>query len=190
MGFGDTHPAPAYVTLRGDVMRVRQGNVRDWPFMYSLAKLNIPDSASPWREQPMEETLRYRESVLKGFWTWIQQTGSIVFIAEAAVEDRMGRTSSSDTIKNQSLGYLVLHPSSREELTGVFQGWVMDFGVLPEWRGQGIGKELLKAAEDYCRKHEISYLGLAVSSHNLPALHLYETSGFIEERKIMVKCLK
>jgi ribosomal protein S18 acetylase RimI-like enzyme len=159
-------------------MRVRQGNIRDWPFVYSLAKDNIPDSASPWRKQPMEETLRYREAVLKGFWNWIQQTGSIVFIAETSSE------------KIQPLGYLVLHPSSREELTGVFQGWVMDFGVLSEWRGQGIGEKLLKSAEEYCRQHEISYLGLACSSHNLPALHLYEKSGFIEERKIMVKCLE
>ncbi|WP_407307393.1 GNAT family N-acetyltransferase [Desulfosporosinus sp. SB140] len=170
-------------------MRVRQGNHRDWPFMYRLGKINIPDSASPWREQPMEETLKYRETVLKGFWTWIQQTGSIVFIAEASEEERSGGAS-TDSGKEQSIGYLVLHPSSREELTGVLQGWVMDFGVLPEWRGKGIGKELLKAAEDYCRQHEVSYLGLAVSSHNLTALRLYEKAGFAEERKIMVKPLK
>ncbi|AFM42665.1 acetyltransferase [Desulfosporosinus acidiphilus SJ4] len=173
-------------------MRVRQGSVRDWPFMYSLGKINIPDSASPWRKQPLEETLKYREAVLKGFWTWIQQTGSIVFIAEATsedYEDYMERSSSTEADRNRSIGYLVLHPSSREELTGVYQGWIMDFGVLPEWRGQGIGKKLLKAAEDYCRQHDISYLGLACSTHNVPALHLYEKSGFVEERKIMVKCL-
>ncbi|MDQ7096193.1 GNAT family N-acetyltransferase [Desulfosporosinus sp. PR] len=171
-------------------MRVRQGNNRDWPFMYQLGKINIPDSVSPWREQPMEEVLKYRENVLKGFWTWIQQTDSIVFIAEASAEERRGSDSGADQGKQQPVGYLVLYPSSREELTGVIQGWVMDFGVLPEWRGQGVGKELLRAAEDYCRRQEISYLGLAVSTHNLPALHLYETSGFAEERKIMVKPLK
>ncbi|HUS88787.1 MAG TPA: GNAT family N-acetyltransferase [Desulfosporosinus sp.] len=156
-------------------MRVRFGDVRDWPFIYALGKLGIPHSISPWRKQPMEETLKYRESILRGFWTWIQQSGSIVFIAEASVE---------------SIGYLVLQTSSREELTGVPQGWIMDFAVLPEWRGKGVGRELLKAAEDHCGEQGIPYLGLAVSSHNVRALHLYEQFGFAEERKLMVKRLE
>ena len=159
-------------------MRVRLGDVRDWSFMYALGKQGIPHSISPWRKQPMEETLKYRESILKGFWTWIQQSGSIVFIAEDSVE------------KPQSIGYLVLQTSSREELTGVLQGWIMDFAVLPEWRGKGAGRELLKAAEDHCSEQGIPYLGLAVSSHNVRALHLYEQFGFAEERKLMVKRLE
>ena len=158
-------------------MRVRLGNVRDWPFMYALGKQGIPHSISPWRKQPMEETLKYRESILKGFWTWIKQSGSIVFIAEDSAK------------KTESIGYLVLQTSSREELTGVLQGWIMDFAILPEWRGKGVGRELLKAAEDHCVEHAIPYLGLAVSSHNVRALHLYEQFGFAEERKLMVKRL-
>jgi len=168
-------------------MRVRFGDVRDWPFMYALGKLGIPDSISPWRKQPMAETLKYRESILKGFWTWIQQSGSIVFIAEASVEK--GKPD-LETGKTKAIGYLVLQPSSREELTGVLQGWIMDFAVLPEWRGKGAGRKLMKAAEDHCVKEGILYLGLAVSSHNVRALHLYEQSGFAEERKLMVKQLE
>lgn len=167
-------------------MRVRLGDVRDWPFMHALGKQGIPHSVSPWRKQPMEETLKYREGILRGFWTWIQQSESIVFIAEAPVE---GKTD-LDTGKIKSIGYLVLHTSSREELTGVFQGWIMDVAVLPEWRGKGAGRELLKAAEDHCVEQGILYLGLAVSSHNVRALHLYEQFGFAEERKIMVKRLE
>ena len=155
-------------------MRVRQGEVSDWPFMYALAKRGIQDSISPWRKQPVEETLKYRETILKGFWTWIQQSGSIVFIVE----------------KNQPIGYLVLHASSREEITGVNQGWIMDLGVQPEWRGKGAARVLLKAAEDYCREQRVTYLGLAVTSHNVRALHLYEKFGFAEERKLMVKLLE
>ncbi|HUX47228.1 MAG TPA: GNAT family N-acetyltransferase [Desulfosporosinus sp.] len=168
-------------------MLVRLGYVHDWPFMYALAKLGIPHSISPWRKQPMEETLKYRESILRGFWTWIQQSGSSVFIAEATVEEGKSRLENK---KTQSIGYLVLQTSSREELTGVSQGWIMDLAVLPEWRGKGAGRELLKAAEDHCSEQGIPYLGLAVSSHNLRALHLYEQFGFAEERKLMVKCLE
>lgn len=157
-------------------MRVRQGNVRDWPFMAALGKDVIPASISPWRKQPMEETLKYREKILKGFWTWIQQTDSKVFIAE--------------TDQGEPVGYLVLYPSSREELTGVLQAWVMDLAVLPKYRQEGFGKKLMEAAEEYAREQGISYLGLAVSSHNRHALHLYETLGFAEERKLMVKVLE
>lgn len=156
-------------------MRVRQGNVRDWPFMYTLGKDVIPASISPWRKQPMEDTLKYREKILKGFWTWIQQTDSKVFIAE--------------TEKEEPAGYLVLYPTSREELTGILQAWVMDLAVLPKFRRQRIGETLMEAAEQYCKEQGIRYLGLAVSSHNLNALHLYEKLGFAEERKLMVKVI-
>lgn len=160
-------------------MIVRQGDVRDWPFIFSLGKLCIPASISPWREQTMEETLKYRESILKGFWSWIQQSSAIVFIAEGQVEE--------EESKAQSIGYLVLHTSSREELTGVSQGWIMDLGVVPEWRRKGVGLVLLKAAEQHCAEYGIPYLGLAVSSHNVKALRLYEQFGFAEERKLLVK---
>lgn len=163
-------------------MRVRQGNDRDWPFMYALGKIGIPESISPWRKQPMEVTLKYREEFLRGFWTWIQQTESKVFIVEEAEQE--------EDSSAQPIGYLVLHDSSREELTGINQGWVMDIVVLPEWRGKGAGHVLLTAAEEYCRDHEIPYLGLAVSSHNLKALRLYEKFGFAEERKLLVKIIE
>jgi len=143
--------------------------------MYALGKDVIPASISPWRKQPMEDTLKYREKILKGFWTWIQQTDSRVFIAE--------------TEKGEPMGYLVLYPSSREELTGVLQTWIMDFAVLPKYRRQGVGRTLMESAEQYSREQGIPYLGLAVSSHNLHALQLYEMLGFAEERKLMVKVL-
>lgn len=157
-------------------MRIREGDVRDWPFLYSLGKEVIPVSVSPWREQSMDDTLRYRERNLKGFWTWIQQTDSKVFIAE--------------NDQKEPVGYLVLYPTSREELTGVLQGWIMDLAVLPNSRKQGIGERLLEKAVSYCQDNGILYLGLAVSTHNVQALRLYEKMGFIEERKLMVKLLK
>jgi ribosomal protein S18 acetylase RimI-like enzyme len=155
--------------------------------MYALAKTGILDSISPWRKQSIGETQKYRESILKGFWTWIQQSGSIVLIVE--VPGAIGK-SPSETGKAQPIGYLVLHASSREEITGVNQGWIMDLGVLPEWRGKGAARLLLKAAEDHCREQRVPYLGLAVTSHNVRALQLYEKFGFAEERKLMVKLLE
>lgn len=157
-------------------MHVRRGDARDWPFIYSLAREAIPYSLSPWRQQPLEETMKYREQHLKGFWGWIKQTGSQALMAE--------------TENGVRIGYLILYPSSREELTGMLQAWVMDVAVAPKWRGRGAGKALFEAAEGYCREKDIAYLGLAVSSHNIKALSLYEHLGFAEERKLMVKQIK
>lgn len=161
---------------RGGVMQIRFGDVQDWPFLYALGKSVIMDSVSPWRKQSESKTMKYRTSVLKGFWTWIQQTNSKVFIAE--IEEN------NNPVK---AGYLVLYPEMREELTGMTQGWIMDLAVLPEYRGRGIARALLNHAENYCRDIGLEYLGLAVSSHNVKALALYEKLGFVEERKIMMK---
>lgn len=156
-------------------MQIRLGGKEDWPFVYSLSKSVIPDSVSPWRKQALDKTLKYRDNILRGFWRWIEQTGSKVFIAEE---------------EERPVGYLILYLDSREELTGLLQGWVMDFAVLEQWRGRGIGKALLQAAEDYCRAEGLDYLGLAVTSNNQRALQLYQDFGFAEERKLMVKVLK
>ncbi|KTE91939.1 MULTISPECIES: GNAT family N-acetyltransferase [Desulfitobacterium] len=157
-------------------MLIRQGTVKDWPFMYELAKRVIPVNISPWRQQPMEETMKYRIKMLKNFWTWINQSGSKVFIAEMEQE--------------KPAGFLVLYPNAVEELTGLPQGWVMDIAVLEDYRNHGIGRVLMEAAETYCREQGIEYLGLAVSSHNVQAVKLYQSLGFAEERKLMVKVLK
>ncbi len=149
------------------------------PFIYELSKELIPHSISPWRLQAMEETVKYRDKTLKGLWNWIQQTGSEVFIAE--------NNEDQDPLK---LGYLILYPEAIEELTGLDQAWVMDIGVLASHRNYGIATALLEAAEKFCYDKQIDYLGLAVSSHNLNALRLYEKLGFAEERKLMVKVLK
>ncbi|MDI6812851.1 MAG: GNAT family N-acetyltransferase [Desulfitobacteriaceae bacterium] len=160
-------------------MQIRFGDVQDWPFLYALGKTVIMDSVSPWRQQSESKTMKYRTSVLNGFWTWIQQNNAIIFVAESEEKENPVKA-----------GYLVLYPESREELTGMIQGWVMDVAVLPEFRGQGMGRALLVAAEDYCRDTGIEYLGLAVSSHNVKALALYEQLGYAEERKLMVKVVR
>lgn len=53
---------------------------------------------------------------------------------------------------------------------------IVDISLLPEWRGQGIGKWLL---EDAQKRAESSGkpLHLQVEQHN-PALHLYQRLGF------------
>ena len=60
------------------------------------------------------------------------------------------------------------------------EGNIANIAVFPEARRQGIGKALLAALTEEGRKEGLSQLFLEVREHNLPAIALYEKSGFTE----------
>lgn len=51
-------------------------------------------------------------------------------------------------------------------------------GVLPACRGAGVGKRLLKAAEEWMATMGISWFRLEVSAGNDAAISMYEKSGY------------
>lgn len=55
---------------------------------------------------------------------------------------------------------------------------VHDLAVLPDWRGRGVGRALLSAAEEHAREEGCCKLTLEVQDDNLPARGLYESFGF------------
>jgi mycothiol synthase len=56
-------------------------------------------------------------------------------------------------------------------------GWVASIGVLPDWRGRGIGEALLRTAfAEFWRRGE-RRVALGVDAHNAPATRLYERAG-------------
>jgi GNAT superfamily N-acetyltransferase len=60
------------------------------------------------------------------------------------------------------------------------------FYVEPSKRGKGYGKELVKYADDYTRKHGYYSYFLRVSDINYNAIKFYEHNGFVrvEDRDI------
>ena len=58
--------------------------------------------------------------------------------------------------------------------------YVTDAVVLEEYRNQGIGEQLFKAAESYARECGIEWISLNVSLGNPKALHFYEKHGFTQ----------
>jgi RimJ/RimL family protein N-acetyltransferase len=54
-------------------------------------------------------------------------------------------------------------------------------GILQEYTGQGLGKQLFKALEEWAIDHRIHRLELTVMSHNERAIHLYRKMGFKRE---------
>lgn len=54
----------------------------------------------------------------------------------------------------------------------------LTIGVLPRWRGRGIGEALLRRLLDRARESSVRALSLSVEDDN-PAIRLYERVGFV-----------
>jgi GNAT superfamily N-acetyltransferase len=57
---------------------------------------------------------------------------------------------------------------------------IHDLFVLPEYRGQGVGQELLEAIERKAREIDCCKLTLEVQENNHRARQVYEAAGFVE----------
>ncbi len=53
--------------------------------------------------------------------------------------------------------------------------WIATIGVLPEWRGRGIGRALMEACE---ARLPTARIRLTVRQDNQIAIHLYESMGY------------
>ena len=61
---------------------------------------------------------------------------------------------------------------------GVIQGWIGLIGVLPPWRGRGLGRELLRWGVGFARERDAERIELSVEALNEHALGLYRSDGF------------
>lgn len=53
--------------------------------------------------------------------------------------------------------------------------------ITREWRGRGVGSELMTAAIEWARERGLHKLSLGVFPHNTAAIALYRKYGFVEE---------
>jgi ribosomal protein S18 acetylase RimI-like enzyme len=60
-------------------------------------------------------------------------------------------------------------------------GYISGFGILPEYRGKGYGKQSLRAALNLLQERDIMSASLEVAAGNKNALNLYKSCGFTEE---------
>ncbi len=58
---------------------------------------------------------------------------------------------------------------------------VLGMGLLPEYRGRGIGRQLLTATIDSARRRGLERIELSVFNSNARARRLYESVGFVAE---------
>lgn len=65
-------------------------------------------------------------------------------------------------------------------------GWVAGMGIAHEWRGKGVGHELMSRLIDEARALRLRTLQLEVLDQNTPARRLYSSLGFQEIRPLIV----
>lgn len=94
----------------------------------------------------------------------------------------------ADTDAQLNVGQVWLG-TARDPYTGEIGGYIYDLYIEPAFRGQGIGKALMQAAEAASRARGDRTLNLAVAVWNHTAHHLYESLGFAPERLTMSKKL-
>jgi RimJ/RimL family protein N-acetyltransferase len=62
---------------------------------------------------------------------------------------------------------------------------VLGMGVIPEYRGQGIGGALLAATLEAAKQKGLTRIELTVRTDNEPARKLYEKLGFVHEGRFL-----
>ena len=78
-----------------------------------------------------------------------------------------------------------LRSHSRDRVVGV----IKDLYVVPEHRGQGLGRALQCEGEQFARSHLATRIILEVTASNTAAVALYESAGYHVERHLMEKPL-
>lgn len=72
------------------------------------------------------------------------------------------------------IGSVLIYADSHQPRCAIID----DVFVLPEWRGQGIARQLLRVCLEYAAGHDIERVRLEVKRDNTPAQRLYRAVGF------------
>ncbi len=149
---------------------VRQGRLDDRAFVEDLGKRTILDSVAAFRfvSEPLA-ALSY-ERLLR----FAYDQSHVVLIAE-----RGGRRA----------GFVLLLDTLPDEVTMLPQGFVAYMAVEPDLRRLGVATGLLEAAEDEARRRGLPYMGLMVTEDNAAARALYDSAGYLTERRLLCKRL-
>jgi len=67
-----------------------------------------------------------------------------------------------------------------------YAGWVCGFGVIPERRRRGLGREMMRALVERARACGLRRLSLEVLVRNTPARRLYEGAGMHVSRDLLM----
>jgi ribosomal protein S18 acetylase RimI-like enzyme len=96
---------------------------------------------------------------------------------EISVKEAEGTVSYMAELQGEIIGKIRIDVTDNE-------GAIYGFGILPNFRGKGYGRETLSIALDILKKKQLDNIFLEVATENKNALGLYESCGF-EEISVM-----
>jgi aminoglycoside 6'-N-acetyltransferase I len=130
--------------------------------------------AALWPESSAEEHARELELVLSGKFPGVMPL--VIFVAEASDGTLAGFLEAG--LRSYAEGCDASHPVAYVE------GWY----VSEKWRKQGIGAELLRAAEDWARSQGCKEMASDTTIDNLMSQRAHEALGFeIAERSVLYR---
>lgn len=88
------------------------------------------------------------------------------------------------------IGHVICMGNNIDSVSEVPQAWVYDLSVRQDWWGHGVGKALMKRAEEFASSLGLEWIGLGVTYANSRALQFYQEIGYGVERVQMVKRLE
>jgi GNAT superfamily N-acetyltransferase len=156
--------------------RIRPATTGDGQFIRSLTARFAEAGAPPWRDHAR---LAYFHRHGVGEIADLVDTGSVragevIFIA-----------TDPDGMR---LGFIHLRPDV-SGLTLEEQGYVNALAVTAEAEGQGVGRALLAAGEDWARECGYHHLALETFGGNVHARAFYHRLGYEEETLKLIKVL-
>lgn len=163
-----------HIPFSFDGYRLRPAESADLPYALMCAKESILNSVS-------DEEREYGDA-------WI---GCTLSMTSAYMERNMNPYDIFilEDLNGRRSGMLWVERSS-DQFTCDLTGYILGIYVEPELRGIGLGKALIKAAEDWCRDRGLLSISLNVGRYNKSAKQLYEESGFQERSTVMRKDLR
>ena len=66
-----------------------------------------------------------------------------------------------------------------------WRGYLYHVAVLPAWRRQGVGSQLVEAAIAAIRRHDIPKIHCLVKCDNLAAQHFWQAHGFVQRDDVL-----
>jgi ribosomal protein S18 acetylase RimI-like enzyme len=101
-------------------------------------------------------------------------------------DGREARTRDNKNRSGNVLGFLWV-VVCQNNWTGERYGYVNNLFVAPHRRGEGLGRELMRQADDFFRSRGVRRVRLTVTTSNQSAVALYEKSGYRVQRWEMEK---
>ncbi|MGZ3497368.1 MAG: N-acetyltransferase family protein [Vulcanimicrobiaceae bacterium] len=149
---------------------IRRGTIADRAFVEDLGKQTLRSSVPAFREATDSMLELSYERLLD----IVYSQSHVLLIAEDG---------------NAPAGFVLLLDQLPDEVTSMPQGFIAYMAVEPARREQGVGHRLLEAAEDEARKAGAPYMALMVTEENAAARALYESAGYVTERRLLCKPL-